>query len=227
MKNILLVEHQRLVSEGIHALLAMEEDLSINQTVSDEEKFYRLLRSYSYDLILMNLHIPHFNAIKATVHVKKHYPDMKVVHLTDFAEDHLVVEAILSGADGFLQTDIHANTFIQTLRQVCQGDVVISGEAAKILATKVATSMYEKNELLNKNLKNRNIFLTDREVEVAYLLTQGKSNEEIANELFLSEGTVKNYISELYTKLNVNRRKEMIHYLQQLTGICIEDEIYP
>src|SRR5690625_1110402 len=98
MKNILLVEHQRLVSEGIHALLAMEEDLSINQTVSDEEKFYRLLRSYSYDLILMNLHIPHFNAIKATVHVKKHYPDMKVVHLTDFAEDHLVVEAILSGA---------------------------------------------------------------------------------------------------------------------------------
>lgn len=221
----MLVENQRLVCEGILALLAMEKDMSITSTVKTEEEFCKQLRRDIYDIILMNMHVPKFDGIKATVHVKKNYPDTKIIHLTTFAEEDLVIEGILSGADGFLQTSIDSDNFIQSIRNIHKGDTVISGEAAKILAKKIVSTTCEKSEILNRKLRNRNIKLTKRELDVAYLLMEGKTNREIANELYLTEGTVKNYISELYTKLDLHRRKDVIGFLRELTITHIPDDI--
>ena len=214
--NILLVEDQRLVCEGIFALLAMEKNMSVTKTLSTEEEFYKELRCHTYDVILMNMHIKDFNSIKAAVHVKKNYPDIKVIYLTTFTKEDLVIEAILAGADGFLQTSVDTKQFIQTIRNVHEGDTIISGEAARILAKKIVDTTCQKSEILFKKLRNRKIKLTKRELDVAFLLMDGKTNRDIAAELFLTEGTVKNYISELYTKLNLHRRQDVINFLKDM-----------
>lgn len=216
MIHVLLVDEQRLFSEAVRSLLATEEDIEQVAIATSGQEAIEYIREHEPDVVLMDIHVPQVNGIKATVHIKDNFPATKIIFLTSFAEKDLVIAGIIAGADGFLLKDIDARSLMQAIRNAYQGEVVISGEAARILATKIVNLKYTRKDILKEKLLNRNIHLSAREADVAILLSEEQPNKEMAETLQLSEGTVKNYNSDIYRKLQVKTRREAIAYLQGL-----------
>ncbi|PAV31099.1 DNA-binding response regulator [Virgibacillus profundi] len=216
MISVLLVEDQQLFREGVHALIATVDDMDVVGMASNGEEATQLMKKSQADIVIMDIHMPNVDGIKATIHLKDNYPSVKVILLTTFAEEDLIITGLAAGADGFLLKSLDRARLIRSIRDVYDDQVVLSGEAAKILATMIVDIKYNKKDLLEKKLVNRNINLSNRELDIAYLMMNGSTNKLIAQKLFLSEGTIKNYISELYNKLNLRSRKDVIDFLLEL-----------
>ncbi|MFD0952272.1 response regulator [Virgibacillus natechei] len=216
MIKVLLVEDQRLFSEGVKALIERMDDMEVVGMASNGKEAVTLMNQVEADVILMDIHMPHVDGIVTTTHLKDNYPNVKCVLLTTFAEEDLIVAGFIAGADGFLLKSLDAEHLISAVRDAYHDQVVISGKAAKILASKIQGFQYNKKEQLARELKNRNIRLSDREIDIVSLVMKEATNREIAQRLFLSEGTIKNYISIIYTKINLNTRKDVIEYLNGL-----------
>lgn len=214
--RVLLVDDQRLFSEGVSSLLSRVEDMIVVGVASNGNEAMEKLLELEPNVVLMDIHMPHVDGIKATIQIKERFPKIKVILLTSFADEELVLVGLKMGADGFLLKDLSSANVIRSIRDAYHDEIVISGEAAKILARQVLQVKYSKKELLSQKLANRNIHLSARELDIAHLLMEECSNKHLAQRLFLSEGTIKNYISELYNKINIHNRKEVIAYLQGL-----------
>lgn len=219
MIHVLLVDEQRLFSEAVRSLLITENDIDKVGIAQSGEEAMKYIHDEQPDVILMDMHVTGFDGIKAAVHIKDNYPHMKIIFLTSVAEKEFVVAAIIAGAEGFLLKDIDHASLIQSVRNAYNGQVVISGEAAAILARKIVEIKCSREDILQVKLSNRNISLSEREIDIASLLIDNISNKHIAKILHLSEGTVKNYISTIYSKLNVKSRKNAIDYLQGLIKV--------
>lgn len=215
MIRVMVVDNFSIMREGIKAVLQDVSDITIVGTAGDGREAISLTRDVKPDVILMDVHMPRMGGVKAGTHIKEANPDIKIIYLTTFSDEDLVITAMKANADGFLYKEIDANVLIQTIRNVYRNQIVISGESARILAERVQ-NIHSGKEVLEKKLNERNLFLTERELEIAKLLMQDKTNRYIAVHLHLSEGTVKNYISEIYTKLNMHRRSKVIVYFKDL-----------
>ncbi|WP_373893850.1 response regulator [Virgibacillus sp. CBA3643] len=216
MIRILLADDQRLFTEGVRALIEQIDDMEVVGTASDGEEAVRFMDHSETDVILMDIHMPRVNGIIATTHLKDNYPDVKIILLTSYADEDLVIAGFIWGADGFLSKSLDANRLIQSIRNAYDDQVVISGEAASILAKKIQGFKYSKKQLLGRELDKRHIHMTGRELDIAYLIMKETTNKHIAQQLFLSEGTIKNYISEIYNKIDIHHRKDVIVYLRGL-----------
>ncbi|OZU88245.1 DNA-binding response regulator [Virgibacillus indicus] len=216
MIKVLLVDDQKLFSEGVRSLLSREEDMVVVGAASNGKEAMEKMLKHEPDVVLMDIHMPQVDGIKATIQIKEHFPKTKVILLTTFADEELVLIGKKVGADGFLLKDLSASHVIRSIRDAYHDEIVISGEAARILARQILQVNYSKKELLSQKLANREINLSARELDIAHLLMEETSNKHIAQRLFLSEGTIKNYISEIYNKVNIHNRKEVIAYLQGL-----------
>lgn len=219
MIKVLLVNEQRLFNEAVESLLTPEADMIVVGKATTGKDAIEQIQSKLPDVILLDVHMPDIDGIKMTVHIKENYPDIKVIFLTTFTNRELVIAGIIAGADGFLLKNIDTDSLLQSIRNAYRDQVVLSGEAAKILAKAVIEVKYDLHEILKTKLAKRDIELSHRELEIALLLVDEHTNKEIARKLYLSEGTVKNYISEMYSKLNVHTRKEARDYLEQLTSL--------
>src|SRR5690625_1208551 len=218
MIKVLLVNGQRLFNEAVESLLVSEDDLTVVGKATTGKEAMAQITNQRPDVVLLDLHMSDIDGIKLTVHMKDNYPNMKVIFLTTFSNKQLVIAGIVAGADGFLLKSIDADNLIHSIRNVYRDQVVISGDAAKILAKAVLEVKYAPHEILKEKLAKRDIHLSHREIEIALLLIEKYTNKEISQKLYLSEGTIKNYISELYSKLSVHTRKEARDYLVKLTS---------
>lgn len=216
MINVLLVEDQRLFREGIKALINQEDDLYVIGMAENGEESAKLIADRQPDVVLMDIHMPGINGIKATLQIKEKYPNIKVILLTTTIDEELVITGLDAGADGFLFKNLNASKLIQTIRDGYYGEMVLSGEAAKILARRIRDFKYNKKQILERKLENRGIYFSERELDISYLMMEGKSNKVIAQRLYLSEGTIKNYVSELYRKIKIKNRSKAIEYFQSL-----------
>ncbi|GAB3805706.1 response regulator transcription factor [Virgibacillus kimchii] len=218
MVKVLLVGDQRLFIEGLRAILSKERDIEVVGLLSGVEAILGEVDRLKPDVILMDIHMPQHNGIEATFQVKAKYPHVKVVLLTTFAEEELIIFGVHAGADGFLMKELDREQLIRALQDVNYGHPVISGEAARILAKRILDLEYDQKDILDERLKKQHIHLTTRELEIATLLMEGATNKHIAETLVLSEGTIKNYISDLYSKADIHNRKEFIHFLRGLVN---------
>lgn len=214
MIKVLLVNKQRLLNEAIESLLSTETDIEVVGAMTDGVDAMTHLQYTEIDIVLLDLHLTSVDGIKLTVHIKDNYPHMKVILLTSFLKKELVVAGIVSGADGFLLKDIDADNLLHAIRNVYKEQIIISGEAARILAEEIVELKYDRHEILKQKLGNRHIYLTDKELEISLFIVDKLTNRQIAQKMFLSEGTIRNYISEIYSKLNTTTRKEAIEYLE-------------
>lgn len=217
MIKVLLVNGQRLFNEAVESLLKTENDMTVVGKATTGKDALEQIQTKSPDVILLDVHMSDIDGIKMTVHIKDNYPDMKVIFLTTFSNKQLVIAGIVAGADGFLLKNIDTESLLQSIRNAYRNQVVISGDAAKIIAKAVIEIKYDPHEILKAKLDKRDIHLSDREVDIALLLIKKQTNKEISRKLYLSEGTVKNYISDMYSKLGVSTRKEARDYLEKLT----------
>ena len=216
MVSVLLVDDQRLFIEGLQAILSQEEEIEVVGLASDGEGILDLVNELKPDVILMDMHMSQSAGVETTFQVKTKYPKVKVILLTGSAEEETIVYGLNAGADGFLSRELDRNQLIKAIYDVNYNEVVISGEAAKLLAKRFRDIQYDNKDILNDRLQNRRIYLTNRELEIADLLMDGATNRYISEKLSLSEGTVKNYISDLYSKVDIHHRKKIIDFLKGL-----------
>lgn len=198
--RLLLVDDQELIRESLSIVLNMEEEIEVVGAAENGRIAVELCESHQPDVVLMDIHMPEMDGIVATRIIKERWPQIRVIVLTTFQELEYVVEALNIGAEGYLLKAIHPKDLAAGIRLVQRGGTLISQEMARMLASQLKHSE-------PKILKHG---LSERELQVLDCLSQGLSNRETAEKLFLSEGTVKNYISSIYSKLEVRDRLQAV-----------------
>jgi len=234
--KVMITEDQRLMREGLKTLLDLEQDLTVVELAENGKDALEKLPGAQPDVILMDIRMPVMDGVEATRIIKEKYPKVKVLILTTFDDDEFIIEALKSGAVGYILKDLSSEKLIAAIRDAHNGNSIMQPEiAAKIIshitgATKnilaqnldgeishqlSQTEDYgELNSRKSVSLKEKNnkSELTDREKDILNLVGEGMSNTEIAKKLYISVGTVKNYISSLYSKLEVDDRSKLTLY---------------
>ncbi|MEH7275009.1 response regulator transcription factor [Neobacillus vireti] len=207
MIKVLIVDDQELITASLAIVLGGEADFKIVGTAENGKRAIDSTEMLSPDVVLMDIHMPLMNGVEATAYIKREFPSVKVMILTTFEELGYVREALAAGAEGYLLKAIHPKDLAAGIRLVHHGGTLITQEIAKQLITQWIQPSGKEVEYKSK----KNHFgLTEREIEVLNELSNGLSNREIARKFFLTEGTVKNYISNIYSKLDVTGRHKAV-----------------
>lgn len=199
--KVLLADDQELILESLHIVLSMEEDIDIVALAKNGEEAIRGCEQFQPDIVLMDINMPVMDGVAATAQIKKRMPGIKIMMLTSYREVEYVLAALSHGAEGYLLKAIHPKELAAGIRVVHAGGTLITQE----MASKMIKSMNTNN---SSEAKSNEYGLSSRELEVLHKLAAGMRNQDIAEALFLSEGTVKNYISTIYSKLHVKGRRE-------------------
>ena len=195
MIQILIVEDQTLMRQGLKTILDLEPGLRVIGEAADGESGVRMALEMRPNVVLMDIQMPQLNGVEATAQLCRQWPEAKVIILTTFDRDDYVYQGVRAGALGYLLKDAPANKLIETIRRVHAGEVFIQPEIA-------SRALREMMRPAATNVEP----LSEREREVLVLLAQGASNKEMAEKLFITEGTVKNHVSNILSKLQAENR---------------------
>lgn len=202
MIKVLICDDQFMVREGLKTILNnAEAKIEVVGLARDGAEALQLISEISPDVVLMDLKMPVMNGVQATRHIKEDYPEVRVLILTTYDADEWVFDAIRAGADGYLLKDADQKTLINAIKDTAAGRTPVDPSVAGKLFNQVSHHAPEKDTTLSDKLSSR-------EREMLSLLAKGYSNAEIASRLFLSEGTVRNYLSSLFSKLEVSDRTQ-------------------
>ncbi|UCC62411.1 MAG: response regulator transcription factor [Anaerolineae bacterium] len=217
--RVLLVDDQALIREGLAIILDAQPDIKIVGQAADGQEGVGLAGRLQPDVILMDIKMPRMDGIQATRHIKENLPHTPIIILTTYAEDELVFEGIRAGASGYLLKDITRDQLAEAVRGAARGEAQIDpAVAAQVLAEfqRMANVLRRPARQSPAPPKETQTelppieALTPREEEILRLLTEGLTNAGIAARLHLSEGTVKNHVSEILSKLHANDRTHAV-----------------
>ena len=202
MIKVLICDDQVMVREGLKTILNnAEAGIEVVGLAHDGAHALELIPQSSPDVILMDLKMPGMNGVQAIRHIQEDFSEVHVLVLTTYDADEWVFDAIRAGADGYLLKDADQDTLIKAIKEIAVGGTPVDPSVAGKLFEQVAQHAPERDSKLASKL-------TSREVELLSLLVRGYSNAQIAAHLFLSEGTVRNYLSNIFSKLNVSDRTQ-------------------
>lgn len=216
--KLLLVDDQRMFAESLKTFLNnYADDMDVIGIAANGQKACEFVQEIQPDIILMDVRMPVMDGVEATQRIKGLYPNIKIIMLTTYDEDDFVRSALLKGASGYLLKDISPTELIVSIRALNSGMIQISPSIAKnlIQRTYVENDPFEAQPSLKKKLEWLDT-LTKREHEIFALLATGKDNNQIAQELGLSDQTVRNKVSTIYSKLEVKDRFEIIQLANRL-----------
>ncbi|MCR4829818.1 MAG: response regulator transcription factor [Pseudobutyrivibrio sp.] len=207
MINVLVADDQELIRQSLQIVLNTKEDLNVTDTVSNGQEVIKSVRTNPPDVILMDIRMPKMDGVQCTKIIKENYPDIKIIILTTFDDDEFVFNALKNGASGYLLKGVSMDELEEAIKTVYSGRAMINPD----IATKVVMLF---NQMANQNLKvevDKKIeaHITKTEWKVIEQVEQGASNKEIAKNLNLSEGTVRNYISTILDKLDLRDRTQL------------------
>ncbi len=200
--SVLIVDDHPVVRQGLRTFLETQGDLEIVGEAADGEDAIVQIRDSVPDVVLMDLVLPGIDGIEATRQARDVSPTTKVIVLTSFADDEKVFPAIKAGAAGYLLKDVEPTQLADAIRAVQRGEALLHPTVAAKLMQEVATA----------ERRAPGGDLTDRELEVLRLIARGMSNREIANELTVSEKTVKTHVSNILAKLHLADRTQAALY---------------
>lgn len=209
--KVLIVDDQELIRESLSIVLNMEEQLKVVGLAEDGTEAIELCEKLIPDVVLMDINMPNMDGVTATKVIKENWSQTKVIILTSYKDVDYVVSALANGAEGYLLKSLHPRSLASSIRLVHLGGTLITKEMA---ASLINNQVHKGEEVPPVDHSDRLQHLTqlyglsEREVEILKLLAKGLRNNEISERLFLSGGTVKNYISNIYAKLEVKGRRE-------------------
>ncbi|EGG36719.1 response regulator receiver domain protein [Paenibacillus sp. HGF5] len=212
--TIVVADDQLLTREGLRTILDLEDDMEVVGVAKNGEEACELADALQPRLVLLDIQMPVMDGIQALKHIKQSHPDIFILILTTFIETDYIVEGMAHGANGYMLKDMDADKMIASIRDTIAGQFILPAPVAAKLAARM-NRMSEGHSGLRKNRLDR-IRLTEREEELARLMVQGLNNREIADMLHIAEGTARNYISNLYSKLEVVDRAQAIVRLQAM-----------
>ena len=217
MINVVLADDQDIVREGLKMLLSLDEEINILGEAENGESLLQLMEGIQTDVVLVDILMPKMNGIDATKQIKEKYPSVKVIILTTFNEDDYIFQGLKNGADGYILKDSGSEDIIKAIKCAYNGNILLNPE----VTTKVVRAL---NRIQSPVCSQKAIsvyesklqMLTPRELEVAQLIASGKSNKNVCEILFLTEGTVKNYVTRILEKLELASRTELALFMQQM-----------
>ena len=199
--KIIICDDQAVVRDGLEMLLSLEKDIQVIATAQDGAEAVEVVTRQPPDLVLMDLKMPGMNGIEATRQIRARFPQVKVLVLTTYDDDEWVFDAIRAGASGYLLKDTPREKVVEAIRGTVSGRSFVDPAVAGKLLEQVASRQTQPASLLTDKL-------TEREAHVLGLLAKGLNNAEIAGQLHLSEGTVRNHVSAILDKLGVSDRTQ-------------------
>jgi len=200
--KVLVVDDQRLVREGIASLLNIQEGIEVVGMAVDGLEAVQQALELIPDVILMDVQMPVMDGIAATNEIRQKLMDCQVLMLTTFDDDEYILKSLQAGASGYLLKDIPADDLAQAVRLTHAGIYQMAPSVVSKLVGHLAT----QDEISESKSPINNIDLTEREMEVLRLVATGATNKEIAEALFVSEGTVKNHVSSILSQLGLRDR---------------------
>lgn len=201
--KVLICDDQEIVCEGLERILASDPEIEVVGIANNGAEALALIPQTLPDLILMDLKMPIMNGVVTTRRIREQFPEVKVLVLTTYDADEWLFDAIRSGAAGYLLKDRPRGELINAIKGTVQGNSYIDPAVAGKLLSNVAQTQSPRSS-------ESTINLSDREKEILQLLVLGLPNADIAQRLYLSEGTVRNYTSAIFTKLDVSDRTQAV-----------------
>jgi DNA-binding NarL/FixJ family response regulator len=204
----MLVDDHEVVRLGIRALLQQHSTMQVVGEASNGEEAVQKALSIRPDVVVMDIRMPGMSGVDACREIVTHLPDTRVVILTTYAEDELLFSAIRAGASGYVLKRIGSNELIHTIEAVARGESALDP---------TLTSAVFREVMQTEKTKEASVFseLSMQELRVLSLIADGSTNREIAGRLFLGEGTVRNYVSSILSKLNLSNRAEAAAFAVQ------------
>ncbi|MBX3331029.1 MAG: response regulator transcription factor [Nitrospira sp.] len=199
--RLVLVDDHEVVRIGLCAVLNLTPGMKVVGQGGRMEEAKKLCCRLKPDLVLLDIRLPDGSGVDAAREILAKCPDTRVLFLTSFADDHTVLEAILSGAQGYILKDIASNALIRAIRTVASGQTLIDPRLTK--------HTLELSYVYSEAGQSKRPLLSPQEQRLLPLVADGLTNKEIAHDLRLSEKTVKNYLANIYSKLNIGRRSQI------------------
>ncbi|MBR4777608.1 MAG: response regulator transcription factor [Lachnospiraceae bacterium] len=217
MIEIFLVDDEPLLLESLEIVLTLKGGYKVCGTAGNGLEALKLLKEHQPNVMLIDLNMPGMGGIELIKEIKKLYPEIKMIVLTTFYDEKNISEALSSGASGYLLKDSGKDAIIDAVEQTVKGvgvlDVKVMQKLTGMLASKES---YDNAKTISENIEVRmqKAGLTEREKEISKLIADGCTNAQIASLLFISEGTVKNYVSVIYDKFDIKDRAKLVAYLK-------------
>jgi len=211
--KILIVDDQSLFREGLKTLLAVQPDFEVVGEAANGEEALRLAALFKPRVILMDLRMPVLDGVRATERLREVLSDARVIMLTTFDDDDLVFDGLRAGATGYLLKDVSSEKLFEAIRAAAKGEYfLLPSITAKVIAefSRLPRAIPHRQSDLAEPL-------TPREMEILRLVATGVSNKEIADRLVISEGTVKNHLSSILSKLGVKDRLQAVIKARELS----------
>jgi DNA-binding NarL/FixJ family response regulator len=205
MLKILLVDDHEVVRLGLKALLSEYPSFEVVAEASTADESVEKTLEYKPDVVIMDIRLPGKNGIEATREIMEVLPETKVIMLTSYAEDDLLFDAINAGAFGYVLKQIGSDDLIGALEAIGRGEALLDPTLTQKVFKRV-------REASRKATDEAFALLSDQEIRILSLIAQGKTNKEIASAIYLSEKTVRNYVSSILSKLNLKTRSEAAAY---------------
>lgn len=204
-KRILLVDDHEVVRMGLRALLDKHPGLEVVAEAATAREAIEKTRAYKPDVVVMDIRLKGGSGIEACQEIKNSYPEINVIMLTSYAEDEMLFSAIRAGASGYVLKQIGGDDLIRAIETVGRGEALLDPAVTQRVFQEVRKAAREEEASAFAEL-------TQQEMHVLQLVSEGRTNRQIAEMLFLGEGTVRNYVSSILSKLNVRNRAEAAAY---------------
>jgi two-component system, NarL family, response regulator DevR len=204
-QRIVLVDDHEVVRLGLRALLEHHSQFEVIGDAANAKEAIEVVGRLHPDIVLMDIRLPGTSGIEACEEINKTYPDTRVVMLTSYAEDEMLFSAIRAGASGYILKQIGGEDLVRALEAVGRGEAMLDPAITQRVFQEVRRAVKEEEASAFVNL-------SQQERHVLLLVSEGKTNREIAKALFLGEGTVRNYVSSILSKLGVSNRAEAAAY---------------
>ena len=204
-QNILLVDDHEVVRLGLKSLLERHPQFEVVGEAASAREALERVAELNPDVVVMDIRLPGASGIEACEQIVNQFPNTKVIMLTSYAEDEMLFSAIRAGASGYILKQIGSEDLIKALESVGRGDALLDPAVTQRVFQEVRRAVKEEEA-------SAFVRLSQQEKHVLLLVSEGKTNREIAKALFLGEGTVRNYVSSILSKLGVNNRAEAAAY---------------
>ena len=203
--KVMLVDDEQLIRSGLKIMLETYPDIEVIHQAGNGREAFECCKKEAPDVVLMDIRMPVSTGIEGTKLIKEAYPEVKIVMVTTFQDTEYIVEAMQYGASGYLLKDSSYEAIYDGIKVALSGKVVMDATVSEklVMQPKAPASSIEKKDISSFGL-------TDREIELIRLVSQGLNNKEISEALFLSEGTVKNNISTILSKLALRDRTQLV-----------------
>ena len=205
--KVLLVDDHEVVRAGLRAMIDAQPDMTVVGEAGTSEEGVRRVGFDGPDVVVLDVRLPDGSGVEACREIRSRFPEVKVLMLTSFADEEALMAAILAGASGYVLKRVKSDDLVENIRRVGQGESLLDPVMTDRLFERLRNGPKD-DPLLSK--------LTKQELVIVEHIAAGKTNKQIADEMFLAEKTVKNYVSNLLTKMGMSRRSEAAAYVARI-----------